>query len=82
MILSGDLNSAPNSGVYKLITEGSLDCNKIDRKKVRQFFNLQISGQELGNLNYLNPKKLKSNLISQSTKKFNEAKVPLKIVIH
>ena len=34
LIFCGDLNSVPNSGVYKMITEGKVDCSKIDRRKV------------------------------------------------
>ena len=34
LILCGDFNSIPNSGVYKLITEGVLNCTEIDRRKV------------------------------------------------
>jgi mRNA deadenylase 3'-5' endonuclease subunit Ccr4 len=34
LILCGDFNSAPNSGVYKMITTGSLDCSKLDKRKV------------------------------------------------
>ncbi len=34
LILSGDMNSVPNSGVYKMITEGSVDCSSLDRRKV------------------------------------------------
>jgi mRNA deadenylase 3'-5' endonuclease subunit Ccr4 len=35
LILCGDFNSVPNSGVYKMITEGSLDCTELDRRKVK-----------------------------------------------
>jgi len=31
--LCGDINSIPNSGTYKLITEGKLDCTNLDYKK-------------------------------------------------
>jgi mRNA deadenylase 3'-5' endonuclease subunit Ccr4 len=37
LILCGDFNSVPNSGVYKLITEGSVDCTNLDRRKVKYF---------------------------------------------
>lgn len=39
LILCGDFNSVPNSGVYKMITEGSLDCTELDRRKVRNNLN-------------------------------------------
>jgi mRNA deadenylase 3'-5' endonuclease subunit Ccr4 len=42
VFLCGDLNSIPNSGVYKYITEGSLDCTEIDRRRVSQFFNFRF----------------------------------------
>jgi hypothetical protein len=38
LILCGDFNSAPNSGVYKMITNGSLDCSKLDKRKVFKIF--------------------------------------------
>jgi mRNA deadenylase 3'-5' endonuclease subunit Ccr4 len=34
IIFTGDFNSVSNSGVYKLITEGKLNCTSIDYKKV------------------------------------------------
>jgi mRNA deadenylase 3'-5' endonuclease subunit Ccr4 len=34
LIFSGDFNAIPNSGIYKFITKGSLDCSDIDRRKV------------------------------------------------
>ena len=34
VIFAGDFNCIPNSGIYKFITEGKLNCSTIDYKKV------------------------------------------------
>lgn len=34
IIFTGDFNAVSNSGIYKLITEGKLNCTSIDYKKV------------------------------------------------
>ena len=60
IFLLSDLNAIPKSGVYKLITTGELDCNKINRYK--------LSGQDQGNLQYINPPtKIKSYLLNKIT---------------
>lgn len=64
IILCGDLNSIPNSGVYKMITEGAVDCTKIDKRR--------ISGQREGSIEFLDPKKLKTSLLKNVTIKFKE----------
>ena len=66
LILCGDFNSMPNSGIYKYLTEGTLDCKKIEKKK--------ISGQGQGSLAYLKPNKLKSSLLQSVCIKFDETK--------
>jgi mRNA deadenylase 3'-5' endonuclease subunit Ccr4 len=65
-ILCGDFNAIPNSGVYKLITDGLLDCTKIDKRK--------ISNQKQGDLNYIDPAKLKGTLLNYGTCKYLEEK--------
>jgi hypothetical protein len=37
IIFTGDFNAVSNSGVYKLVTEGKLNCTSIDYKKVYTF---------------------------------------------
>jgi mRNA deadenylase 3'-5' endonuclease subunit Ccr4 len=60
IFLLSDLNAIPKSGVYKLITTGELDCNKINKYK--------LSGQEQGNLQYISPPtKVKSFLLNKIT---------------
>jgi mRNA deadenylase 3'-5' endonuclease subunit Ccr4 len=41
LMLCGDFNSAPNSGIYKLITEGKVDCTTLDKKKVKIFLTIR-----------------------------------------
>jgi hypothetical protein len=69
-VLTGDFNSIPNSGVYKLITEGNLNCTNLDIKK--------ISGQSAGMLHHFdlenNLKEFKKNLNYRLTHKFDENK--------
>ncbi len=38
IIFCGDLNSVPNSGVYKMITEGEVNCTNLDRRRVNLIF--------------------------------------------
>lgn len=64
IILCGDLNAVPNSGVYKLLTQGNLDCSNIDRRK--------ISGQNNGSIQYLNDKNLKGSILVKVTNKYDE----------
>lgn len=64
MIFCGDFNAVPNSGVYKLVTEGALDCSNIDRRR--------ISGQSQGNLINVNPRQLKSTVLKYVTSKYLE----------
>jgi len=60
IFLLSDLNAIPKSGVYKLITTGELDCNKINKYK--------LSGQDQGNLQYIfPPTKIKSFLLNKIT---------------
>jgi len=40
LMICADLNSAPNSGVYKMITTGKVNCSKLDRRKVKIPFNI------------------------------------------
>jgi hypothetical protein len=66
IVLCGDFNAIPNSGIYKLITEGVLDCSKIDKRR--------ISNQKQGDLAYIDPAKLKGTLLNYSTCKYLEEK--------
>jgi len=60
IFLLSDLNAIPKSGVYKLITTGELDCNKINKYK--------LSGQDQGNLQYISPPtKIKTFLLNKIT---------------
>ena len=65
-ILCGDFNAIPNSGIYKLITEGYVDCTNLDRRN--------ISGQTRGDMKGMNPSSLKADLLKYVTTKFNEVK--------
>ena len=65
IIFSSDLNCAPKSGVYKLLTKGELNCNQINK--------VHISGQDMDNLQYVNPPtKIKSFLLKGILRNFNE----------
>lgn len=64
IIVTSDLNSIPKSAVYKLLTTGKLDCNTIEKN--------HISGQDEGNLQYVNPPtKIRSYIFTRILKKFN-----------
>lgn len=65
-ILCGDFNSVPNSGIYKMITTGELNCYKLERRA--------ISNQLNGNISYIIPKKLKPTLLNLVTAKYDENK--------
>ena len=65
IIVTSDLNSIPKSAVYKLLTTGKLDCNKIEKRS--------ISGQDADNLQYVNPPtKIRSYLFSRILGKYND----------
>ena len=66
-IFVSDLNCIPRSGVYKLLTTGSLDCNNINK--------IIVSGQDPDNLQYVNPPtKIISYLLKRITPIFKEEK--------
>ena len=65
IIFNSDLNCVPKSGVYKLLTTGQLNCNQINK--------ILISGQDMENLQYVNPPtKIKGFLLKGILKKYNE----------
>lgn len=67
IILASDLNCVPRSGVYKLLTNGEINCNQINK--------LNISGQDLENLQYVeNPSKIRTYLFNKITSIFKEEK--------
>jgi len=47
IIFSSDLNCVPKRGVYKLLTTGQLNCNQMNK--------IYVSGQDMENLQYVNP---------------------------
>lgn len=61
VIIGTDLNSTPKSAIYHFITEGKLDCKDVNKN--------QLSCQDPGNLQYVQPKKLKSYLLKSITSK-------------
>lgn len=65
VVMTGDLNCTPRSAIYKLLTEGQVDCN---------FFNYKSStGQSNDNLQYINPPKtIKGYLLKYVCSRFRE----------
>ena len=67
IFLTSDLNSIPKSGVYKLITQGELNCNFINH--------YDVSGQDPNNLQYVKtPEKIRAFLLKQITTTFKGEK--------
>ena len=64
IIFSTDLNCTPKSGVYKLLTTGQLNCNQINK--------IYISGQDMENLQYVNPPTKIKGFLLKSLKNFIE----------
>lgn len=65
IIFGCDLNCVPKSGIYKLLTQGSLNCEYIDHYK--------LSGQDPDNLEYIYPAtKIKSHLCARVSSKYND----------
>lgn len=65
IIFGTDLNSIPRSGTYKLLTTGQLNCNQLNK------FNL--SGQDLDNLQYVDPPtKIRNYFFRNITPVFSE----------
>ena len=62
LIIGTDANAAPKSGVYKLLTTGKLNCTYVDKYK--------LSGQDPDNLQYADPKRLRSYLLKSITTKY------------
>ena len=67
IFLGTDLNCTPKSGVYKLLTNGEINCNQINR--------FTLSGQDQENLQYVeNPSKIRTFLFNKMTSIFKEEK--------
>ena len=65
IIFGCDLNSVPKSGIYKLLTQGCLNCEHVDQYK--------LSGQDPDNLEYIYPAtKIKSHLCARVSSKYND----------
>lgn len=62
LIIGTDMNASPKSGVYKLLTTGKLDCTYVDKYK--------ISGQDPDNLQYVDPKRVRSYLLKNIAGKY------------
>lgn len=62
VILGGDMNSTPKSGIYKLLTTGELNCEYVDKYK--------LSGQDPENLQYVNSKRVKPYLLKSIASKY------------
>ena len=68
IFLGTDLNCTPRSGVYKLLTNGEINCNQINK--------FVLSGQDPENLQYVEkPLKISSFLFSKMTSIFKEEKL-------
>ena len=67
IFLGTDLNCTPRSGVYKLLTDGEINCNQINR--------FVLSGQDQENLQYVEtPSKIRGFLFNKMTSIFKEEK--------